>query len=376
MKRLILLIAFLAFALGSVLIAQPTQAKIERTGGLVITVYAKPSGTVPAGTNLNILFAVSLPNDGPASLVGASLIGGTITPAPTETYSGRKCYPYILEVPSSPSPLTGGNDNPIATVTFPTSESGDVVQINDFTGQGAGNVYWYISYNGIDNTNYDELFYGTNATNNPGGDSYAEASLPLPVSLVSFRANKFQDRSSLLNWSTVSEYNSSHFSVQRSADRKLWTTVGKVNAAGNSQLVENYQYLDENVYNGSDTRLTVYYRLQMVDIDGQQKNSPIETVVFGNDGGLSKSFEALVYPNPASEGLQVEWDANNIDQPTLLELYDVTGKLVYQQKVSDNTHQEYIDFGPAQIQPGLYLLRILNGTEPLDHKQIVVGQGR
>jgi hypothetical protein len=110
----------------------------------------------------------------------------------------------------------------------------------------------------------------------------------------------------------------------------------------------------------------------MVDLDGQVKTSPVETVVFGN--GIAPGRDFVVYPNPASDGVQVEWDANRIDQPTSLEFFDVTGKLVYTQKVSDNTNQEYIDFGQTTIIPGLYLLRILNGEEPLDFKQIVVGQ--
>jgi hypothetical protein len=373
MKNLILIILCHCSALG-LLSAQTTQATLQRTSGLVITVYAKPTSTINAGSNVNVLFAVSLPNNGPASVTGASLIGGNITAAPTETIGGRKCYPFAIETLSSTGPLTANVDNPIATITFPTSESGDVVQLNDFTESGTTNVYWYISTFGNDITDYATKFYGTNAVN--GGDSWVDANLPLPVSLVSFRAEKFQDRSTSLNWTTVSEINSSHFLVQRSADKKSWTTIGRVSAAGNSQFIENYQFIDENVYNGLDSRLDVYYRLQMVDLDGQQKNSPIENVNFGKDGSKSSELALLVYPNPATDGVQVEWNGQNSVQPTLLELYDITGKLVLTQKVSENANQEYIDFGAAKMSTGLYLLRILNGSEPIAHQQIVVGQAR
>ena len=114
----------------------------------------------------------------------------------------------------------------------------------------------------------------------------------------------------------------------------------------------------------------------MVDLDGQQKNSPIENVIFGKEGSKSSQLSLLVYPNPATDGVQVEWNGQNSVQPTLLELYDITGKLVLTQKVSDNANQEYIDFGPAKMTSGLYLLRILNGSEPIEHKQIVVGQDK
>lgn len=380
MKKLIQLIALLTIAVwGSEVDAQTTtQATLQRTADLVITVFAKPTMAVSTGTNVNILFAVSLPMaEGPASLTCTSLIGGTVTAAATEIIGGRKCYPFTI-IGVSTAALNANVDNPFGTITFPSSETGDVVQLNDFSSgsEPNNNVYWYVSFGGIDATDYTNKFYGTNAVNDEFGDSWVEADLPLPVSLVSFKAEKFQDRSTSLNWSTVSEINSSHFLVQRSTDKKSWSTVGRVNAAGNSQLVENYQFVDENVYNGLDSRLSVYYRLQMVDLDGQQKNSPIENVVFGKEGSKSSELALLVYPNPATDGVQVEWNGQNSIQPTLLELYDMTGKLVLTQKVSDHANQEYIDFGPAKISTGLYLLRILNGSEPIDHQQIVVGQAR
>lgn len=379
MKRINLITLCAVLAVASSLHAQNlTQATIERTSGLEITVYAKATTQVPAASNVLVLFAVSLPGaTGPSSLTGVSLIGGTITPQPAEIIGGRKVYPFSMESPSSTIPISNSlPGTAIAKITFPTSESGDFVQINDYTGTGTTNGYWYISYGGSDGTNYVEKFYGDNISNSEFGDSYAEATLPLPVSLVSFSAKKFQDRSTHLSWATVSEINSSHFLVQRSSDKKSWSTIGRVSAAGNSQFIENYQFIDENVYNGLDSRLSVYYRLQMVDLDGQQKNSPIENVVFGKEGSKSSELALLVYPNPATDGVQVEWNGQNSIQPTLLELYDITGKLVLTQKVSDNANQEYIDFGPAKISSGLYLLRILNGSEPIDHQQIVVGQDR
>lgn len=55
----------------------------------------------------------------------------------------------------------------------------------------------------------------------------------------------------------------------------------------------------------------------MVDLDSKFKTSPIESVIFGNSGTTGREF--VVYPNPSSDGIQIEWDANLIDQPTSLE---------------------------------------------------------
>ena len=195
----------------------------------------------------------------------------------------------------------------------------------------------------------------------------------LPINLVSFTAQKYNERSSLIEWSTSSEINSSHFNVMRSLDNKTWTIIGEVEAQGNSQIIQNYEFIDQNVYNGVDSRLTAYYRLQAVDTDNRTKLTSIKTVVFTGTG-TSTGRDIVVYPNPSSEGLQVEWDGSHSDQPTQLEFFDTHGKLVYSTDVDENASQQYIDFDDTTIIPGLYILRIMSGDQPIDFKQIVVDQ--
>ncbi len=212
---------------------------------------------------------------------------------------------------------------------------------------------------------------------NAAGTRTMDLMAPLPVELVAFDVEKKGERSSYLTWNTVSEINTSHFAVQRSFDKRNWQTIGNVDAAGTSQIVQSYGYVDENVYNGIDNRLAAYYRLHMVDLDGQFKNSPIRSVVFGTDADVKTSFASTVYPNPTSDGVYVEWTSENIDmQPTSIELYDVSGKLILQHDVAPESSQEYIDFTPVTLNPGLYLIRMVDGLEPLANQQIVVGQRR
>jgi len=199
---------------------------------------------------------------------------------------------------------------------------------------------------------------------------------PLPVKLLTFSAEKSGEKSAMLNWSTASESNSSYFAIERSKDQVNWTTLGQVQAAGNSQIIKNYQYLDNNVYNGVSSKLTVYYRIKMVDLDGSYEYSPIESVKFGNSSRdvVDNTADFFVYPNPASEGIHVEWDADQVKQPTSLEFYDLSGKLVYTEKVEDQTDQHYVDFTKTNIQSGLVLMRVMSGDESINYKQIVVGK--
>jgi hypothetical protein len=377
MKKLILIFNLLAAVVG--INAQDhtndTQATILKTGDYTVTIYAKPMTDIVNAPDINLNFAVSLPGtSGPGPMSAATAIGGTLTAAPIEIFGARRCYPYTLS--SAGINMTGGMDNPIATVIFPSSIGVQVLaQLNDYTGSGAQQAYWYISHSGGDQTPYASLFYGTNATNVESGDSYVDINEPLPLNLVAFNASKSGEKDAYLTWTTANEENTSRFIVQRSFDRKSWIEIGAVGAAGHSIDIRNYELYDPNVNSGRTNRLQVYYRLKMLDLDGKSSLSPIQSVVF-NNGTTTKANEFLVYPNPASDGVQIEWGSDNLDQPTSLEFYDVAGKLIHVQKVSDKTYQEYVDFAHTNIQAGLYLLRIMNGTEPIEHKQIVVGQNR
>jgi hypothetical protein len=199
---------------------------------------------------------------------------------------------------------------------------------------------------------------------------------PLPIKLIDFSAEKSGEKSAMLNWSSASESNSSYFGIERSKDKVKWTNVGQVAAAGNSQIILNYQYLDKDVYSGVSSNLTVYYRLKMVDLDGSFSYSPIESVKFGNSSRdvVDNADDFVVYPNPASEGIHVEWDIDQVKQPTSLEFYDLSGKLVYTEKVEEQTDQKYVDFTKTNIQSGLVLMRVLSGDETINYQQIVVGK--
>ena len=141
----------------------------------------------------------------------------------------------------------------------------------------------------------------------------------LPLNLIAFNAYKSGERNAHVTWTTANEENTSHFIVQRSLDLKTWSDVGTVAAAGYSIDIRNYELNDFDVYNGLDSRLQVHYRLVMVDLDGRSKLSPIKSVIFGNTSSTNREF--LVYPNPASNGVYVEWDVDEFSQPTALELY-------------------------------------------------------
>ncbi len=378
-KSLFILIGCLSFMMSYS--QDNIQGTIRSEAGQVIGVYITPTSNVVASNTGNVVtfnIAVSIEQSGfgaapvpvVSSLLAPGIIAGAAPGSPT-LESGRYVYTYIMTGNTAAFTWNAGVERPVIKLDFETSSNfnGNFPRLqNDPSGGPTFQSYFYTEVNSADLTNYGDTFYGGNEGNNPV--PYVEALQALPVQLIAFNVEKSNEVNALLTWSTSSELNSSHFNLQRSFDKRNWSTIGKISAHGNSQFIHNYEFVDNNVYNGKDKSLTAYYRLQMVDIDLQSGMSPIKSVTFGSDKISQKQFD--VYPNPASDGLQVTWDANMLDQPTSLEFYDIEGKLIFTRKVSDNTNQEYIDLGQTNLQAGLYLLRIMNGTEPLEHRQIVV----
>jgi hypothetical protein len=98
----------------------------------------------------------------------------------------------------------------------------------------------------------------------PGGGGTA-----LPVELLSFTAS-CEGESVRLNWQTASELNSDFFTIERSYDGRSFEAIGFIPAAGNSDLLLNYSFLDR----GHGGKFS-YYRLIETDFDGQTYASSI-----------------------------------------------------------------------------------------------------
>nr|WP_229254101.1 hypothetical protein [Dyadobacter sp. NIV53] len=91
------------------------------------------------------------------------------------------------------------------------------------------------------------------------GHALLNLSGALPVTLISFRANK-EGMGVSLNWSTVEEINSERFDIQHSINAKSWAIIGSVKSFGNTNVRQDYSFMHANPVNSNN-----YYRLKMVD---------------------------------------------------------------------------------------------------------------
>jgi len=190
----------------------------------------------------------------------------------------------------------------------------------------------------VDVTGFSTFYFGTtNAT--------------LPLDLLTFSGNLINNKSVLLKWKTENEINTSYFEVQRSADGVNFSNIGNVNANGNTTSAINYQLNDNDAYNQQS--LLLYYRLKMVDINGDYKYSNVISITLADItmGGIS------IMPNPVAKQANV-----NILTTTAgvvrWKMTDNTGRVVLQNSLDARAGNNSIQINTEKLTPGIYYISV------------------
>lgn len=168
----------------------------------------------------------------------------------------------------------------------------------------------------------------------------------LPIELISFNG-KCEGNAIVLSWTTATEINNNFFTIEKSGDALNWEVVGTIAGAGNSSAYKNYFYSDELLTRSTDV---IYYRLKQTDFDGKYEYfSPI---------GISKCSEdlkVLVYPNPVSDQLHIQFDEISESYEAILQSSE--GKLIFSEKLNA-TLVNVVDV--SGIASGVYVLTLYN----------------
>jgi plastocyanin len=154
------------------------------------------------------------------------------------------------------------------------------------------------------------------------------ASGVLPVSLSAFTIGT-QNNNPLLSWTTQTEMNVDYFSIRKSTNGIDFKEIGKVTAAGNSTLENNYSFLDEEILKGINY---VYYALAIIDKDGKAQLSPIKIYKYQT---TSSRIIISLSPNPVNGmgHLMLQFNADKVGV-LFVQLIDMHGKVVLKTKLS------------------------------------------
>lgn len=187
---------------------------------------------------------------------------------------------------------------------------------------------------------------------------------PTPVTFLNINAHQMGTGVSI-DWSTAQEINSNYFEVQKSADGSSnWETVSTVTAAGNSQVVRNYNAFDGSPFSGS-----TFYRIAEVDKDGNFSYSKIVNVQT-NLGSTGVS----VLTNPFHNSLTVNFSSTT-SQDVSARLIDMTGRQVTIEKWSISAGSTQMSFSNvSNLQSGIYILSVINNSGEILFNTKVVKQ--
>lgn len=208
------------------------------------------------------------------------------------------------------------------------------------------------------------LDFYSSATSVAGGIAtygYAEVTqdISLPVKLNSFSGTQ-ENCVGKLDWETAEEVNFSHFEVEQSLDGAAYTKAGTVQAAGGT-AAHAYKF-STGTLNGRK-----YYRLKMVDNDGKYTYSNV-VLLTANCGG--SGYGAMVYPNPAGKGSDVNVNLHGFTGSISGTLFDAQGRLVNTQTLKNGTNV----LSTARLSAGMYHLTLQDAAGNMENKKIIIAQ--
>lgn len=180
-------------------------------------------------------------------------------------------------------------------------------------------------------------------------DIVVQPSTPLPIELLRFNAGLIEgERAVRCSWATASEQNSDHFEVQRSSDGVGFETIGELPAAGASTVQLDYDLIDQDPLLGQS-----YYRLNEVDVDGQETYSDVRSVLRQVGSG-----SITAWPMEAGGGMMISWSSN--DPGTMdVEVLDMEGRLVQQLQL-----QTGVGVAITGLPAGCYIVRTADPAVP------------
>lgn len=175
----------------------------------------------------------------------------------------------------------------------------------------------------------------------------------LPVNLTHFSATAKDKNNVLVQWKTSSEINTDYFIVEKSKDGQSFSESSRYVAKGTNNLGAPYYFTDYLPENGIN-----FYRLKMVDKDGQFAYGKVVSVIIKKD--LSNSI-AISSAYASNNQVQLKLSSLNVLQANV-SIVDVNGKKIYNGNISLNKGINNFNRN-IYLPRGVYYVNLLYGNE-------------
>ncbi len=176
---------------------------------------------------------------------------------------------------------------------------------------------------------------------------------PLSIEMNAFEVLKTNDKV-LIYWETINETNNDHFVVERLIDDD-WEEIGTVKGSLHSNEKLSYKVIDENPFK----RGVSYYRLKQVDTDGTVFYFEPKVINFSDD-------ELKIYPQPASDILNIEWTGVTDGK---IQFHTLLGEAI---DLPINMKNNIFEVNTSKLSSGMYAVSFWVGDEKVFMKRIVI----
>lgn len=239
------------------------------------------------------------------------------------------------------------------TLTIPANRVATLNQNSQIGVFGGGQITGggRIVLNGVD-AYTGQTIVGPQYANSTTGNLFVAGVLPVRIREfnVSSSANSVK-----INWLTDLELSVRSFSVERSADSRIWQTISTQDAKG---VTFRYSFEDAAPMSGVN-----YYRLKITELDGSSRLSNIKAVHYGNSNVAFK-----VFPNPAVHTLRVYVKAND-NEKVQVTLVNRMGQVIRQKDVTPST--AIVEFDVKTLAEGDYIVN-LRGSNGLKQSRTII----
>jgi hypothetical protein len=170
----------------------------------------------------------------------------------------------------------------------------------------------------------------------------------VPLQLIQFTGNRTANEAKL-QWKVLNEIDITTYTLQRSADGRIFENVGIINAKNNAAPENSYNFTDANA-----GKNTVYYKLLIHEKNGSSQVSWILCLT-------AKAEQIKVYPIPITNSLTVDILQSQASKKNI-QLMDISGKVYFTKTYSLVIGRNNIIIDVKNLLAGTYFLVGLNET--------------
>jgi uncharacterized repeat protein (TIGR01451 family) len=191
-----------------------------------------------------------------------------------------------------------------------------------------------------------------NSANEAGEDDPTPftANLLLPAVINQFTAMQ-KSEVVLLSWEAFDEINLNRYEIEKSADGQNWKVIGSAKAVASTGSRQKYVLTDKSPEAGTN-----YYRLKIIDNDGDFSISDVRKIIFGKNGGIS------IYPTLATHQVMIQATGNMLGKAATIRITSIDGRELVYRRLGALAPLEILDF--SKFSSGKYIVSVICQSTP------------